>query len=123
MAWTRTRLEVPEITGDPSVQLATPPPDSRWTPRLGRTVTDGQVSRVSTLSPMPSSVVANCPCGGSEIFVYIDPGGSGIGVSGQSAARPPAPRPEREGRKLTQRVLWEAGDCDNFVKRESAGVA
>ena len=50
MAWTRTRLEVPAITGDPSVLLAAPPPDGGWTPRLGRTVTGGQVSRVSILS-------------------------------------------------------------------------
>ena len=34
MAWTRTRLEVPAITGDPSVLLAAPPPDGGWTPRL-----------------------------------------------------------------------------------------
>ena len=39
MAWTRTRLEVPAITGDPSVLLAAPPPDGGWTPRLDRTVT------------------------------------------------------------------------------------
>ena len=45
MAWTRTRLEVPEITGDPSVQLATPPPDSGWTPRLGRTVTPDRATK------------------------------------------------------------------------------
>ena len=34
MAWTRTRLEVPAIAGDPPVLLATPPPDGGWTPRL-----------------------------------------------------------------------------------------
>ena len=45
MAWTRTRLEVPAIAGDPPVLLATPPPDGAWTPRLDRTVTDGQVLR------------------------------------------------------------------------------
>ena len=39
MAWTRTRLEVPVITGDPSVLLTAPPPDGGWTPRLDRTVT------------------------------------------------------------------------------------
>ena len=62
MAWTRTRLEVPAITGDPSVLLATPPPDGGWTPRLGRTVTGGQVSRGSTLNPRLSSGVPRCPC-------------------------------------------------------------
>ena len=45
MAWIWTRLEVPAITGDPSVLLAAPPPDDRWTPRPDRTVTDGQVLR------------------------------------------------------------------------------
>ena len=41
MAWTRTRLEVPAITGDPSVLLAAPPADGGWTPRLGRlSITD-----------------------------------------------------------------------------------
>ena len=39
MAWTRTRLEVPAITGDPSILLAVPPPDGGWIPRLGQTVT------------------------------------------------------------------------------------
>ncbi len=39
MAWTRTRLEVRAITGDPSVLLAVPPPDGGWTPRPDRTVT------------------------------------------------------------------------------------
>ncbi len=39
MAWTRTRLEVPAIAGDPPVLLAAPPPDGGWTPRLDRTVT------------------------------------------------------------------------------------
>ena len=43
MAWTRTRLEVPAITGDPSVLLAGPPPDGEWAPRLGRTVTSVNV--------------------------------------------------------------------------------
>ena len=46
MAWTRTRLEVPAIAGDPPVLLATPPPDGGWTPRLDRTVTRGQVFRL-----------------------------------------------------------------------------
>ncbi len=35
---------MPAITGDPSVLLATPPPNGGWTPRLGRTVTVRQVT-------------------------------------------------------------------------------
>ena len=73
MAWTRTRLEMPAITGDPSVLLATPTPDGGWTPRLDRTVTGGQVSLVSTLSPRPSSGVASCPCCGSELSGCVHP--------------------------------------------------
>ena len=69
MARTRTRLEVPAITGDPSVLLAAPPPDGGWTPRLDRTVTAGQVSRESTLSPRPSGGVASYLCCESEIIV------------------------------------------------------
>ena len=42
-SWTRTRLEVPAIAGDPPVLLAPPPPDGGWTPRLDRTVTAANV--------------------------------------------------------------------------------
>ena len=64
MAWTRTRLEVPAITGDPSVLLGTPPPDGGWTPRLDRTVTVDRsydVATPETLRPRPSSGVVGCP--------------------------------------------------------------
>ena len=64
---------MPAITGDPSVLLATPTPDGGWTPRLDRTVTGGQVSLVSTLSPRPSSGVASCPCCGSELSGCVHP--------------------------------------------------
>ena len=64
MAWTRTRLEVPAITGDPSVLLAAPPPDGGWTPRLDRTVTP--VRWRTSDKKQDSLHFLPLPCGGAD---------------------------------------------------------
>lgn len=66
-----------------------------WTPWRSRAEQDGSTIPASGGHAGAVKWVASCPCWGSEIFVCIDPGGSGIGVSGQRAAGPPEPRPER----------------------------
>ena len=85
MAWTRTRLEVPEITGDLSIRLAAPPLDGGWTPRLGRAVTIGTVGpdRIATTGPLnePTSPVSPQAARPAVSEREIGPGG----VSGCSA--------------------------------------
>ena len=85
MAWTRTRLEVPATTGDPSVLLAVPPPDGGWTPRLDRAVTIGTIrpDRMATTGPLSEPTIPVSPqtAGPAVPEREIGPGG----VSGCSA--------------------------------------
>ena len=65
MAWTRTTLEVPAITGDLSVPRAAPPPDGEWTQRLDRTVSSAKVLN-GPMDPVQlegynKGITAGCP--------------------------------------------------------------
>ena len=63
MAWTRTSLEVSAITGDGSVLLAVPPPDTGWTLRLDQTVTIGTIrpDRMATTGPLSEPAIPVSP--------------------------------------------------------------
>ena len=85
MAWTRTRLEVPAITGDGSVLLAAPPPDGGWTPRLDRIVTIGTIrpDRIATTEPLSEATIPVSPQAARPTVSEREIGAGGVpGCSG-----------------------------------------
>ncbi len=101
MAWTRTRLEVPAITGDPSVLLAAPPPDGGWTPRLGRTVTIGTFGRdrIATTGPLSEPTIPVSPQAARPAVSEREIGAGGVpGCSGMP--RPWKSQPARQSSRI-----------------------